>query len=192
MNYDLHQVIAGYLDVFVGLSLGVIIFMISRHYDQLNMRRNRLLDIQSKLATAYAGICDARWMCRPQPHQRSAYHQMLITIGQYRGVFVDSKHELTSAALIPDDQLTQANQALKQIDLYLLSLLKESTRFDPETGIPLPADSDTLKLADHPIYQDFISEWSTRASQGLHCQASTELRVPFHQLREVLERAISL
>ena len=191
MNYDLHQTIAGYLEVVIGLLLGFVIFFITKRYESRNAKRTRLLDIQSKLSTAYAGICDARWICRPNPNDTQSYHHMLALIGQHRGVMVDSRHELRNAKLLKGRQLEDTQEMLKMIDLYLLSLLKESTQFNAENGEPIMSSIPVAPFDDeHPLYKDFISEWSTRSKKGLSCVAAEQLRIPFHQIRDTLEKAI--
>ena len=194
MSYELLQLLASLLDAAVGIALGVAVVLVSRRYERRTSRKKMLLETYAGLARAFSQVCDARWICRPRPADPERYLQLLIAIGNQRGVFVDARHALRNADLLRGAPLDAARGALDQIDKYLLALLKESTRFDPATGEP---SEDPEHLSDigsatgtHPLYRDFLCEWSTRDAQGLSCTANERLRLPFHRVREILGHAI--
>ena len=192
MSLDLHQVIAGYLEVAVGVAIATAILVLTRRHEKRNMRSRRLLDIHSSVAQSYHLICDARWICRPRPTNVEAYYKLLVAIGEQRGVFIDALNELKSASLVSKEDVSVANDALCSIDEYLLELLEESTDFDEKTGIPIPKDGELQNLFEDkgrfPLYRDFISVWSTLAKSEKGCMANDRFRKPYKKLAALLEK----
>ena len=192
MSLELHQVIAGYMEVAVGIAIAMAILFLTRSHEKRNIRSRRLLDIQSQVSKSYHLICDARWICRPRPTNVEAYFQLLIAIGGQRGVFIDALNELKSASLVNADDLKIANETLCSIDEYLLELLEESTDFDDKTGLPTPKDGELENLFEDqnrfPLYRDFISVWSTLAKSEKGCMANNRFRKPYKKLAILLEK----
>lgn len=191
MNYDFHQVVAGYLEVAVGILIATAILKITHSYEKRNNRRMRLLEIQSEISKAYHYICDSRWICRPRSLDNKAYHQLLTVIGSQRGFFVNALHEFKTAKLLDGEDLKTADKTLKEIDCYLLNLLQESTRFDENTGFPQHTkkelEQDTVRK-EFPFYCDFISVWSTITKQGKECIANEKFRKQFQSISQIIEK----
>ena len=192
MSLDLHQVIAGYMEVAIGVAIAIAILVLTHRHEKRNIRSRRLLDIHSSVAQSYHLICDARWICRPRPTNVEAYYKLLIAIGEQRGVFIDALNELKSASLVSKEDLVIADETLCSIDKYLLELLEESTDFDEKTGIPIPKDGELQNLFEDknkfPVYRDFVSVWSTLAKLEKGCMANDRFRKPYKKLVVLLEK----